>query len=49
MDSSATLAPPVDLLRALGRPDAAAIADRLAVERTANPAERAVLQERAGC
>ncbi|WP_314176529.1 RNA polymerase sigma factor [Streptomyces winkii] len=38
-----------DLLRALGHPDEARAADRLALELTANPAERAVLEERAGC
>jgi RNA polymerase sigma factor (sigma-70 family) len=35
-----------DLLRALGHPDQARHADRLALERTANPAEQAVLQDR---
>ncbi|MEV1084640.1 sigma-70 family RNA polymerase sigma factor [Streptomyces sp. NPDC050211] len=37
-----------DLLRALGHPDEARTADRLALDLTANPAERAVLQERVG-
>ncbi|MDO0937440.1 hypothetical protein QQY66_39060 [Streptomyces sp. DG2A-72] len=37
-----------DLLRALGHPDAARTADRLALDLTAHPAERAVLQERVG-
>lgn len=36
-----------DLLRALGHPDQARIADRLALELTANPAERVLLKERA--
>ncbi|MGP4089129.1 RNA polymerase sigma factor [Streptomyces sp. KR55] len=36
-----------DLLRTLDRPDQARAADRLALELTANPAERALLQERA--
>ena len=38
-----------DLGRELGRPDEARIADRRALELTANPAERAVLQERIAC
>lgn len=37
-----------ELLRALGRSDEARAADRLALELTANPAERALLQERLG-
>ncbi|CCK28683.1 hypothetical protein BN159_4304 [Streptomyces davaonensis JCM 4913] len=37
-----------DLLRDLDRPDEARTADRFALELTANPAERALLQERAG-
>ncbi|GHG99593.1 RNA polymerase sigma factor [Streptomyces lanatus] len=36
-----------DLLRALDRPDEARQADRLALDLTTNPAERALLQERA--
>jgi RNA polymerase sigma factor (sigma-70 family) len=35
-----------EVLRALGRPDQARAADRLALELTANPAEQAVLQQR---
>jgi predicted RNA polymerase sigma factor len=35
-----------ELLRALGRPERARAADRRALELTANPAERAVLQHR---
>jgi RNA polymerase sigma factor (sigma-70 family) len=35
-----------ELLRALGHPDQARVADRLALELTANPAEQAVLQQR---
>ncbi|GAA1431222.1 hypothetical protein GCM10009601_49890 [Streptomyces thermospinosisporus] len=37
-----------DLLRDLDRPDEARTADKIALQLTANPAERAVLQERAG-
>ncbi|HEX5881903.1 MAG TPA: RNA polymerase sigma factor, partial [Actinomycetota bacterium] len=35
-----------ELLRELGHPDQARVADRLALELTANPAEQAVLQQR---
>jgi RNA polymerase sigma factor (sigma-70 family) len=35
-----------DLLRALGREDEARVADRAALERTTNPAERALLEQR---
>jgi predicted RNA polymerase sigma factor len=35
-----------ELLRELGHPEKARVADRLALELTANPAEQAVLQQR---
>ena len=38
-----------DLLRELGRHDEAQAADRHALELTANPAERAVLEQRIHC
>ncbi|HUZ25156.1 MAG TPA: hypothetical protein VMV07_15480 [Streptosporangiaceae bacterium] len=37
------------LLRELGHPGQARVADRRALELTANPAERAVLQQRLTC